>query len=175
MLLDSAYAELQSALQFPEFDELKLTAEQYDETSNFLNYFVPVSSIDNRLDGSYHTPLVRTITQHLKSCSKELVTVGNNRISQDIILPGRFKRVYVEKGNGITFIGGKQILELDPSNKKYLSVAHHGDRIKNQLTLRENMVLVTCSGTIGKTAIVPKALGRMDCQSTYYQSRGCKQ
>lgn len=156
VLLDSAYAELQNALHLPDFDELKLTAEQFDETSNVLNYLVPVSSIDNRLDGSYHTPLARTITQHLKSYSKELVSVGNSRISQEVILPGRFKRVYVKRGNGTTFIGGKQILELDPNNKKYLSVAHHGDRIKNQLTLRENMVLITCSGTIGKTAIVPK-------------------
>ena len=47
-------------------------------------------------------------------------------------------------------------IELDPNNKKYLSLTQHGDRIKGELTLRENVTLITCSGTIGKVAIVPK-------------------
>ena len=45
---------------------------------------------------------------------------------------------------------------MNPSNKKYLSLKHHGERIKNQLILNENMILITCSGTIGKVTIVPK-------------------
>jgi type I restriction enzyme S subunit len=53
-------------------------------------------------------------------------------------------------------MGGKQIFELDPSNKKYLSLVHHRKRIKKQLELRENMTLITCSGTIGKVTLVPK-------------------
>lgn len=82
--------------------------------------------------------------------------VGNKNISREIILPGRFKRVYVDEGYGRVFIGGKQLLELDPSNKKYLSLVHHGDRISKQLELHENMILITCSGTIGKVALVGK-------------------
>lgn len=54
------------------------------------------------------------------------------------------------------FIGGKQLWELDPTNKKYLSLTHHGDRISKQLELHENMTLITCSGTIGKVALVGK-------------------
>ena len=54
------------------------------------------------------------------------------------------------------FFGGEQIWELDPSNKKHLSISQHGDRIKDQLTLRENMIMITRSGTIGKVQIVPK-------------------
>jgi type I restriction enzyme S subunit len=71
-------------------------------------------------------------------------------------LPGRFQRVYVEEGQGRVFIGGKQIYELDPYGKKYLSLTHHGDRIKKQLELAENMTLITCSGTIGKATLVPR-------------------
>lgn len=44
--------------------------------------------------------------------------------------------------------------ELDPSNKKYLSLSQHGERIEKQLELHENMTLITCSGTIGKVALV---------------------
>jgi type I restriction enzyme S subunit len=71
-------------------------------------------------------------------------------------LPGRFKRVYVEEGQGRVFFSGRSIMELDPSDKKYLSFAKHNQRIKGQLTIKHNMVLVTCSGTIGKVTFVPK-------------------
>ena len=73
-----------------------------------------------------------------------------------MILPSRFKRVYVDEEHGRVFIGGKQIYELDPTNKKYLSNIHHSDRISKQLELHENMTLITCSGTIGKVALVGK-------------------
>ena len=47
-------------------------------------------------------------------------------------------------------------MELDPSNKKYLSLIHYEERISKQLELHENTILITCSGTIGKIALVPK-------------------
>lgn len=75
---------------------------------------------------------------------------------EDAFYPGRFKRVYVSKENGIPFFGGKQLLELNPSNIKYLSETHHGNRISEQLFLKENMIAVTCSGTIGKVNVIPK-------------------
>ena len=93
---------------------------------------------------------------HLKENAAEVTTVGDSRISRSVILPGRFKRVYVEEGYGRIFIGGKQLGELDPSNKKYLSNVHHGNRIAQQLELKENMTLITCSGTIGRVALVGK-------------------
>ena len=107
-----------------------------------------------RLDASYHVPIVGAIVGHLKRHASEVTTVADPRVSKNVILPGRFKRVYVEEGYGRIFIGGKQIYELDPSNKKYLSLVHHKDRIGGQLELHENMTLVTCSGTIGRVTLV---------------------
>ncbi len=153
-LMDEAQALLKEALHLPDVEELQ--AEQVDQKTGMLNYSVPLSALGNRLDASYHVPIVQAIEQHLQKTAKEIVRVGDSRISQSVILPGRFKRVYVEEGRGIVFFGGKQIYELGPSNKKYLSVSQHGDRIKNQLTLRENMTMITCSGTIGKVTIVPE-------------------
>lgn len=92
----------------------------------------------------------------MEQYAAEVTTVSDSRISKEIILPGRFKRVYVEEGHGRVFIGGKQLYELDPANKKYLSFVHHGDRISNQLELHEDMTLITCSGTIGKVTLVGK-------------------
>jgi len=94
--------------------------------------------------------------RQLKRESAEIAKVEDPRISARIILPGRFARVYVQEGQGVPFFGGKQLYELDPANKKYLSLKHHGERIRKELKLEENMVLITCSGTIGKIGLVPK-------------------
>ena len=153
-LMDEAQALLIDALQLPDIEELQ--AEQIGQKADLLNYSVPLNALDNRLDASYHVPIVQAIERHLEKTAKKVVKVGDSRISQAIILPGRFKRVYVEEDNGVVFFGGKQIYELDPSNKKYLSLVHHGDRIRNQLALYENMTMITSSGTIGKVTIAPK-------------------
>jgi type I restriction enzyme S subunit len=133
----------------------RLEPDLYDNNVGFGNFKMRLSNLEERLDASYHSPLPTAIVKHMLKNAAEVTTVGDSRISAEILLPGRFKRVYVEAEHGVAFIGGKQIGELDPSNKKYLSLVHHGDRIKKQLELRENMTLITCSGTIGKVALVP--------------------
>ena len=155
-LLDKTQILLKEALQLPSIEFLQEQAKQFDETANVLNYSVPLSDVFDRLDGSYYVPVVDVIEQHLAKTAKEIVKVGDHKISQSVILPGRFKRIYVEEGNGAVFFGGKQLYELDPCNKKYLSLKHHGDRIKDELTISENMTLITCSGTIAKVTIAPQ-------------------
>ena len=86
--------------------------------------------------------------------SAGLVELGDKKISEKIILPGRFKRIYVEEGHGKIFIGGKQIYELDPSNKKFLSASHHENL--DEISIKQNTILITRSGTIGKVVLVPK-------------------
>ena len=119
-----------------------------------LSFSVRLHDLAGRLDCSYHLPVVRSVVSHLREHAAEVATVGERRISKEIILPGRFKRVYVEEGFGKIFIGGKQLGELDPANKKYLSVSHHEKQIEGQLAIQEGMTLVTCSGTIGRVALV---------------------
>ena len=155
-LLDKANELLVKELALPPIEEFKRHAAYYQKNAPVDTFSVKLSDLDGRLDGSYHVPVVDAIVDHLKKHAAEVTTVGDPRISKEIILPGRFKRVYVDEGHGRVFIGGKQLWELDPSNKKYLSIVHHADRIKKQLELHENMTLITCSGTIGKVALVGK-------------------
>ena len=149
-MIDKATSLLTAELHLPaihEFQKVSTPVSTFD---------VKLSNVNLRLDASYHIPAVDAIVAHLKENAAEVTTVGDSRISRSVILPGRFKRVYVEEGYGRIFIGGKQLGELDPSNKKYLSNVHHGNRIAQQLELKENMTLITCSGTIGKVALVGK-------------------
>ena len=155
-LLDAAQVLQKEALKLPSIEVLHEQAKQFDETVDVLNYSVSLSEIHGRLDGSYYVPIVDVIEQHIARTAGEIVKVGDSRISQSVILPGRFKRIYVEEGNGVVFFGGKQLHELDPSNKKYLSLNQHAARIKKELTVSENMTLITCSGTIAKVMITPK-------------------
>ncbi len=154
-LMDSAQMLLKTALQLPSIEVLQEQSEQFDKTASVLNYSVSSSEVVDRLDGSFYDPIVKAIEQHITRTARKVVKVGDSQICQSVILPGRFKRVYVEEESGVAFIGGKQIFELDPNNKKYLSLTQHKDRIKSELTLSKNMILITCSGTIGKVAIVP--------------------
>ena len=155
-LMDTAKVLLRESLELPSIEVLHEQANQFDETADVLNYSVPLSEIHGRLDGSYFVPVVDVIEQHIARTAGEIITVGDNRISQSVILPGRFKRIYVEKGNGVVFFGGKQLHELDPSNKKYLSMDQHKDRIGDDLKIHANTTLITRSGTIAKVSIVPK-------------------
>ena len=153
-LIDQATQLLIDELHLPDIGEFDVDDYKKDAPVEVFN--VKLSEVNGRMDASYHVPIVDAIIDHLKRYAEEVTTISDKRISAEVILPGRFKRVYVDEGYGRVFIGGKQLWELDPSNKKYLSLIHHGDRIAKQLSLHENMTLITCSGTIGKVALVGK-------------------
>ena len=151
-LIDEATDLMIEELKLPPIKDLD--TDYYKKDASVNTFSVKLSDLSGRVDASYHVPIVDAIIEHFNKYAAEVTTVGDERISKDIILPGRFKRIYVEEGHGRVFIGGKQLGELDPSNKKYLSLTHHGDRIAKQLELHKNMTLITCGGTIGKVALV---------------------
>ena len=149
-LLDKAEQMLVEELKLPPIEEMQ-NADDTVETFN-----VKLSELNKRTDASYHVPVVKAIVNHLKENADEVTTIGDERISKQVILPGRFKRVYVEEGYGKVLFGGKQIHELDPSGKKYLSIAKHSKRMNEELQINENTTLITRSGTIGKIVLVPR-------------------
>ena len=153
-LIDEAEKLLLDELKLPPLEDFK--PKYFDKTKDIRNYEVSLSNLNNRFDGSYHIPLVDCIKEHLSKYAESVTTIGDKNVSEDIILPGRFARTYVEEGQGTLFFGGKQLLELYPTTKKYLSTSIHSKRINEQLYIKENMILVTCSGTIGRVNIAPK-------------------
>lgn len=153
-LIEEAERLLCDALKLPPLR--KLRPPLFVKDAGFSNDTVKLSQLAGRLDAAYHAPIIDAIMHCLNKEAAEITTVGDPRISKRVVLPGRFARVYVEEGQGIPFFGGKQIHHLDPTDRKFLSLKIHGPRIREQLALEENMVLITCSGTIGKVAFTPK-------------------
>lgn len=154
ILIDNATQLLVDELNLPDIHDFEVN--DYKKNAPVETYSVKLSDLNGRADASYHIPIVDAIIEHLQKNADEVTTVGDERISSGIILPGRFKRVYVDEVFGRVFIGGKQLGELDPTNKKYLSNSKHNKRIIEELEISENTTLITRSGTIGKVAMVPK-------------------
>lgn len=154
-LIANADKILSSALNLIPLNELK---PKYFVPDEIRNFEVKTSDLDLRFEANYHTPLLDEIDERLKNSNVDLTTVGDKRVSKDVILPGRFKRIYVETEYGVPFLGGRDITQFDPPELDYLSLKGHAKRIAKELTLSQNMLLITCSGTIGNTLLVPKYL-----------------
>lgn len=152
-LIDQATTLLIDELKLPPISEFK--QNNIKNSANVNAFSVKLSDLNGRADASYHLPIVDAIIKHLEQYSAEVTTIGDNRISSDVILPMRFKRVYVEEGYGRVLLGGKQLCELDPSVKKYLSQSKLS-KIISKLEVTQNTTLITRSGTIGRIALVPK-------------------
>ncbi len=154
ILIDRATQMLIDELQLPAIEDFDI--DYFKKDAPVETFCVKLSDINYRLDASYHVPIVDAITNHLNKYAEEVTTIGDNRISNAVVLPGRFKRVYVDEGHGYALFGGKQLYTLDPSGEKYLSISKHDERIIKELLISENTMLITRSGTIGKVAMVPR-------------------
>lgn len=138
-------------------DELKLPKlKDIMHEDNIEIFNVKLSNINKRLDASYHLPLVEIINKCLIKNSKEVLRLRDKRLTKRIVLAGVFKRTYVEKNEGIPFLGGKEITQFAPQIEKFLSKSKHEKRYEKELKVKENMILVTDRGTIGTIAMVPK-------------------
>lgn len=150
---DDAIDMLVRELRLPPMAQMET---ELQDASGINAFTVKLSELNHRVDASRHLPIAGAIARRLEEGAKEVVPLGDSRISREIFLPGRFKRVYVDEAHGRALIGGKQLCELDPRSDKYLSIAKHNARIQAELELEENVTLITRSGTIGKVALVPK-------------------
>lgn len=152
-LIDEATKIMIEELELPPIDDLKKEAFSYSREIN--SFSTKLSDLDGRLEGSYHIPLIKVIERYI---SKKAIVKNLNSedITEKIILPGRFKRIYVEKGNGKVFLGGKEINQLDPSSKKFLSIKHYSDKLIRNIAIEKNDVLVTRSGSVGRVMLAPE-------------------
>lgn len=154
-LIKQAEEQLLAELGLPQrLDEL--TEELKDDNHDLKHFEIKLSNYNERLEGSYHLPIIELIMKALRRNADELIPLGNEYISSSIILPSRFKRVFVEKDFGTKLVGGRDISELVPSTEKYLSNEIHGEQIKEQLGIRKNAIIVTARGTLGKVTLAPK-------------------
>ncbi len=110
---------------------------------------------DYRLEASVYGIEGRQARKDLEKCKWDIVHFGDVFIDNAFYL-GRFKRIYVDKINGIPFILPSQITEIYPKANKYISPETNVDIESTRV--KKGQVLLTRSGTIGVVSFVSKTL-----------------
>ena len=104
-----------------------------------------------RLDAHFYNPTAQQAAANIRKC-REVKTVGE--VAQVIFTGGRIKRNYVESDHGVPFLSGKNIVQIRPTDLKYLSNLQMAEM--PEILLKQSSTLITRSGTIGRTCFVWK-------------------
>lgn len=160
---DSAYALLDAAetalLRVNALSKLQVRkAVMFDPLGQPQCFTVPSSEVqatngdgsEYRLDAHFHNPTARVALTNIKKCRCEVKTVGS--VSQRVLMGPRFKRNYVESTHGVPFLSGKNIVQIRPTDLKYLSNVQMRDM--QDYLVKRGWTLLTRSGTIGRTCFV---------------------
>ncbi len=103
-----------------------------------------------RLDAHFYNPTAQLTVANIKKCRSEVKTVG--QVAERVFFCNRFTRTFVDKGHGIPYLAGKNIVQVRPTDLAYLSRSQTADL--GQYRLEKGWILMTCSGTIGRTCLV---------------------
>ena len=118
------------------------------------SYGLPSRSVSGspelRLDAGNYNPDFLHAIRILRESGMRIERLAD--VAEEVFIPPRFRRVYVAAEHGVPFLQGSHIVHLRPADLKYLSRSAH--RLEPWI-VRSGWILVTCSGTIGRTMICP--------------------
>lgn len=149
-LLLKADEMIYSELSLPEIDDEDVEYFCGDRGRLVRSFITKASELNLRLDASYHVPILHKIDEILSSSPHNPLSLDD--VVEDIFIPTRFKRPYVSDSKiGIPFLQGSHIPLIKPFDIRYI-----WNRMKNlqKVILRENWILMTRSGTVGRIALV---------------------
>lgn len=145
-LLEAAERDLLGAFDLPPLSESNRVDSEVSS--------VRLSQIGDRLDASHHAATVRAVEESVCGRSSDHVLLGAEDVATVHPITKFRKRVYVRSG-GIPMLSSRQIFQIDPIDIKRLARGAH-EKDLPEIELAEGMILVTRSGTIGRTQIVPE-------------------
>ena len=151
-LIEKAEKLFINELKLPPIE--KLRPDFFDKEAEVRTFTVKLELLNNRLEGSYHNPIVSSILDCFLDNAETVKPM--KQLSKDITMPGIFKRIYVGSEDGVPFLGTNDILEINPRVEKFLSKTGHKKLIEKQLAVKENTILITDRGTIGNVVLIPE-------------------
>lgn len=108
-----------------------------------------IKNLDYRLDASCQLNESRSVTVLLDKIPVKKLQL--NEVATKIYNGPRFKRYYVKDDErGIPFMGSSDMLKSNLRNLKYISKRY--SKNIDDLIIKKDWILVSCSGTIGNTA-----------------------
>ena len=103
------------------------------------------------MDAAHYNPELLDAINVLRESGMKVERLTD--ITDTVFIPPRFKRIYVDDpDNGVPFLQGSHIVHFQPADLKYLSLSTHN---LDHWIIESGWILVTCSGTIGRTALCP--------------------
>jgi type I restriction enzyme S subunit len=148
-LIATAETELHSLLGVPPFkdDDVEYVGGKRKPRA----FLISSSEIATRFDATNHVPVARSAVHKLARGRYKLLPLGDLVGKNNIDVPPRFIRIYVEQKHGIPLLQGSQLPLMRPYGLKYISTT----LTKNieRWVIGKGWVLVTCSGTIGRVGI----------------------
>lgn len=108
-----------------------------------------IEDASRRFDPSYHLSDAIVVKKAIAKSPYPILKL--KEVSSGIFNGGRYKRVYVSNpDHGYKFLSSSDILAADLESVKMVSKRYMGG--VNELALEKGWILITRSGTIGKTA-----------------------
>ena len=151
VLYNSSILYLIKANNLPPFDvpSTIYTEDSEPEAVSVTNINVQKEG-ECRLDAHFYNPTAQLAIANIRKCPSEIKSVGE--VSKVLFTGGRIKRNYVESTHGVPFLSGKNIIQVRPTDVKYLSNRQMADL--DELLLKKNYTLITRSGTVGRSCFV---------------------
>lgn len=106
---------------------------------------------DYRLDAHFYNPVVKQVLDNIKSLASDYKELGDG-LAEKIFYLNRFTRTFVEKGFGIPYMAGKDIIKIRPTDVSYLSYSETTGL--DDYKLKTGWILMTCSGTLARTCYI---------------------
>lgn len=107
----------------------------------------PTGLCEFRLEENFYNLAARAAIQNIQVSPSKKKTLSE--LSHRVIMGPRFKRNYVEASHGTPFLSGRSIIQVRPTDLKYLSNSQTEDL--DEMLVKRGWILITCSGTIGRT------------------------
>lgn len=136
----------------------KEATERYDPDRNIESGLISSSEVfhnnhsgsEYRLDAHHYNPLAQLAIKNIRQSKCAVKTIDD--VTERVFMCNRFKRNYVDEKYGVPFLSGKNIIQIRPTDLKYISLSETTDL--DDLKLEATWTLITRSGTIGRTCFV---------------------
>lgn len=110
---------------------------------------------EKRLDASFYaTDVIASKVLMTKLAENGIQLDRIEDLSEKIFWPGRFKRRYVSKKEGEPFLMPSEVIMFLPKPKKFIA------DYPKEVSIKENWILITRSGSVGRCLITSKPLKR---------------
>ena len=114
-----------------------------------------VSEGEKRFDASFYaTNVIASKVLMTKLLERGIELNRVEELSEKIFWPGRFKRRYVSKKEGNPFLMPSEVIMFLPKAKKFIV------DYPEEVSIKENWILITRSGSVGRCLITSKLLKR---------------